>query len=136
MGGLYLYNRKNNLPNKYSRYFVASMVAYFVGKWSFRSELKRRLAENPSNTPYMQALRKAFFMQPSQPDGNWAPSNQFNSVHTAPAIGGFENSEPLNPNAAANHQPVYDSENPTSTESPRRAVSYDELRARNRGYIR
>lgn len=112
------------------------MVSYFVGKWSFRGELKRRLVESPSNTPYMQALRKAFYLQPSQVDGNWAPSNQFNAVYTPPAIGGFEISEPSNSNVATNYQPVYDSENPTNTELPQQATSYDELRARNRGYIR
>lgn len=43
---------------------MVAAAGYIVGKWSYRDELKRRLANSQSTTPYMQALRNIMGVPP------------------------------------------------------------------------
>lgn len=36
---------------------MVSLASYFIGKWSYKGELRRRLEATPLNTPFIQTLR-------------------------------------------------------------------------------
>lgn len=148
-GALFIYNKSKELPHKVSRYAIVGMAAFILGKYSYKDEFKRRLSENRSNTPYMQALRKALNIQMKVTEFGSDPNTDYNNLavndssnwnnrdalsETYSSFG--QEKRPTNePNKSS-----FESENITGLSgvdgSTNRSTSYDELRARNRGYIK
>lgn len=150
----YLYNKNKNLPHKVSRYVLIGFGAYIIGKYSYRDELKRRLVQNRSNTPFMQALRKGFNLNPVvATDGYGTDSVMEYRGRAGNDSSDWDNTELSadrlpemgNPRQPAFDQPLqqqpppsppYESGNYRFDPPQKEAASYDELRARNRGLIR
>lgn len=122
------------------------MASYIVGKISYRNEFKRRLEASPLNTPYMQAMRKVMGVQMIPNSGFISETNTDFAYGNTDGYGSdaLNNpkypSTPLEPRGLShyNNQPSYSTDNgPTNafeTES-KPATSYEELRARNRGFM-
>lgn len=150
-GGLYYYNKVKNLPHKPTRYFLLTGLAYVLGKWSYRGEFIRRLAESPLNTPFMRAMRQSMGV-PQRIDSSDFPGDQnpefsTNYSRDTSGWGQTDPSSPQLPHSSLSYpthplpeHPIpynsFQSNEPdnslTSQQKP--ATTYEELRARNRGY--
>lgn len=149
LGSLYWYNKTKSLPHSIPKYMGMGFVAFLFGKWLYRNEFKRRLAESHATTPYMQAMRRSLGIAP-------ATSSEF----TDPAFGGagggsefdgWSSGGPTNANYTDDRQQFRSGssqstdyslpgaenlDNQTNDESAKPRLTYDELRARNRGFIK
>lgn len=154
-GAYYLYNKSRQLPNKFSRYFGISALSYVVGRFAYQGELKKRLSETDLDTPYIDGLRKGLGVvkiksELSGGSGFYdGTSPQSSSAWNSIGDGGGErvdNNTPLSSRLRQNYvqQPINTHEssfgNPhgdgsVSSEAPKQ-TTYEELRARNRGYMK
>lgn len=132
-GSLFLYNKKNNRPHKFVQYFALVFGSYAVGKISYLGELRRRITESRLNTPYMQALRRAVGAKPLEESGfdntttNMEPVWDYGSTDQFPGE---------NLSLYPDNIPQFEDTNSQRQESDKHGVSYQDLRARNRGYTR
>lgn len=150
-----MYNKTKSLPHSIPKYLAMSTVAFIFGKWTYRNEFKRRLAESPLNTPYMQTMRKSLGITPSV-------RSEFSDTGLAYSGGKDEFSDTWSSGAGSSvfqPAPAYTDDRqfgssglaPTSYDSPlgsdrldnqsnvdaaKPQVTYEELRARNRGFMK
>lgn len=137
-GAYYFYTKRKGSPQYWSRYLALSFASYVFSLTSYGSTFKQRLAESKLNTPFMQELRRV--------NGIKQVSAEFDDDR----IGGTHNSSssefsPTYGNSDSNHKTSwgdpgfskedssFDSDKPLNQE-PKKPTSYEELRARNRGY--
>lgn len=126
------------------------MGAYVLGTLSFRGEMRRRITNSPSNTPFMQAMRTLYRLPTENLTTNLAGDASLDFAATPPSASTWGTSEFSGPphlaetQQAAFGRPIQDRssyqsfemETP-SLESPKPiGLSYEELRARNRGQIK
>lgn len=151
---LYFYNRSRNLPQKTSRYVLLSFGAYIVGKWSYKGELRTRVENNPSNTPFMKAMRELMGVRPPfselssdlSDDGNQKyggfldgaqQQTNFGGGYMQPVAGTQAQSYGQTSSFQESNYPSQETDmslaQPADGAAPR--TSYEELRARNRGLI-
>lgn len=143
MGSLFLYNRSKNLPHKLSRYALVFFGSYTIGKMSYADELRKRIMTNPSNTPFMQATRKLLKLNPIVSDefgsnqaSDFAQDTTFTSTWggspDVSSVSEFEIKGP-NPFGEGTNFGESGSIGDTNREESKPLLSYEELRARNRG---
>lgn len=144
LGSLYMYTKTKGIPHSIPKYMGMAFAAFIFGKWTYRDEFKRRLAESRLNTPYAQALRRTFGVAP------------LSSEFADPVYGGTTELDPWN-NAGSSFEPETSYtgdrqfgsgqlqpelfgpdrvDNQTTDEEARPRMTYDELRAKNRGFIK
>jgi len=137
---MYLYNRQKQLPHSTLRYFALGALTFSLGKWAYRGELKRRLSENPSNTPFMQGLRKLVGSEPivATEFSKSGPSYAHESITSSELTSWDSLGAYTEPNFGQSNQD-FDRSFGSETSGfapPKHGSTYEELRAKNRGLIR
>lgn len=164
MGSLYYYNKSRSLPNPIWKYVAIGCISWGLGFFTYRNEFQRRLIESNLNTPFAQNLRKIMKINSTRlsgsefvsdigshpgldpgfntggqnysdvweggdfvPDSHFNESSQFSSAKSEPTKYGY-------PQAPSQSPFVGDSM--TQEPNQKQTLSYDELRARNRGYFK
>lgn len=142
------------MPQRVGRYVALGGICFIVGRYSYKDELKRRLATANLNTPYIQALRKTLgvtaIVNDFEGDSGISDYTSTNPSAWNPTgnIGG--GSSDLNvPMSRRLRQRTYDQQAPPTnslenpidneyslTDPPSKQTTYEELRARNRGIIK
>lgn len=148
---MYLYNKQKELPHKGARYVAIGLGSFILGKWLYRDEFKKRLAESKSNTPYMQIFRKHFGLPQINHAGDFSQTGD-------QTYGGLDSLDvrandpmsnlPYNRSMTGGigYKPTgqesgfvsgsHDNLDNSKLEVPKQTTSYEELRAKNRGLAR
>lgn len=158
LGSFYYYNKTRNLPQSILRFTFVSFGAYFLSVLSYRGEFRRRLETTHLNTPFIQAWRKALNLTPKSSlsesgyDQTYSESFGDNYELSTEYVGGDQTSNmqpsmrPSDPYGRSKYDSGGFNYNPSGGVGQEQGgdqnrpdegrMSYDELRARNRGLIR
>lgn len=120
-------------------------LSYFIGYVSYRKELVRRIETTDLNTDFVQQLRRTLKVNKVQSEFNVEDSyskdsawgNATTSYDTSSTAQDFGASSSNQPQPFG--QPYRDGlalDTDLAGQQPKQPVSYEELRARNRGMIR
>lgn len=131
----YYYNRQKQLPHTLGRYVAIGMGSMFLSMFTYRGQFRKRVAESPLSTPYLEALRKNLGIQ--------CKTDYFGAANELNQISQDNSSNPVYATGSTyEHQHPFDNQNQSfesgfeKTDDVKPVLSYEELRARNRGYAR
>ncbi|KAG9509501.1 Regulator of microtubule dynamics protein 1 [Fragariocoptes setiger] len=126
---LYYYNIKKSAPQSIPKFILAGMVSWIVGKLSYRSQCEDRLISSGSMSPFVQYLRRNRGLDYL----NTAPSTATGSSEFAwddsSTTSGFVPDDPM----IQDQTNVSPSTLHPSSSQPGAQMTYEQLRAQNRG---
>lgn len=131
----------NNKPHGWVPYTIVGSIAWVVAKLTYLPTMRQKVAESNLDTPVMRALKRGYSINTNPVQNFNSASYNYSPNETEFKDDPWKDSEyskqTVSPDKSRDDIGFHDPYNSSDQSQTKPAVSsYDELRMKNRGYIR